>query len=94
MFIIQLSVISETRRRGENLLAGLSVILYNPAACKVATVAQLAVQPIRNRQVISSNLIGGSVNLVVFPSYLGFELPASWSSIWVGELTGCKHTNP
>jgi hypothetical protein len=56
----QFSVISETRREGENLLASLPVILYNPRRYAQATVAQLAVQTIRNRQVMGSNPIGGS----------------------------------
>jgi hypothetical protein len=49
-------------------LARILIILYNPRRQVNATVAQLAVQPIRNRQVISSNLIGGSTIAVVFPS--------------------------
>ncbi len=37
------------------------VILYNPRRYRQATVAQMAVQPIRNRQVMGSNPIGGSL---------------------------------
>jgi hypothetical protein len=36
-----------------------------------ATVAQLVEQTIRNRQVTSSNLVGGSIQKVVFPSTKG-----------------------
>ena len=48
---------------------GLSFII--PAAKQIATVAQLVEQTIRNRQVMGSNPIGGSINVVVFPLKIG-----------------------
>ncbi len=49
-------------------LAGFPVILYNPRRKEDATVAQLVEQTIRNRQVMGSNPIGGSLGKAVFLS--------------------------
>lgn len=48
--------------------------LYNPAAFKVATVAQLAEQTIRNRQVVGSYPTGGSVPVSWRQGSLTFQI--------------------
>gem|GEM_PF-1597563 len=47
--------------------------------------------PAETCQVFGKNFSGQLYGLM---AHYRFELPASWDSISVGELTGCKQTNP